>query len=204
MIVRFIIPPQLSKPPFPRPSPRRTPMSATLPHPEPHVQAAHCRATPCSAQQQGAEVAATGYRRALPHAAWLLLTPPCRVRVAAGFPRCGCSLAPRRSKEIPKTGDHGGIVRQPERDRSLLTATAYSMRWEKVIARFAHRRRHRYQTQALRRRESRAACGSLLLSRERCSRWLPQPAARAAAFCDDAGGNGGLAYERKFPRFHPF
>ncbi len=39
--------------------------------------------------------------------------------------------------------------------------------------------------------------GSLLLSRERCSRWLPQPAARAAAFCDDAGGDGGLAQDSR-------
>ena len=29
----------------------------------------------------------------------------------------------------------------------------------------------------------------------RLSRWLPQPAARAAAFCDDAGGNGCLAQD---------
>ncbi len=41
--------------------------------------------------------------------------------------------------------------------------------------------------------------GSLLLSR-----WLPQPAARAAAFCDDAGGNGGLAHVRKLPGLYPF
>ncbi len=27
----------------------------------------------------------------------------------------------------------------------------------------------------------------------RLSRWLPQPAARAAAFCDDAGGDRGVA-----------
>ncbi len=57
----------------------------------------------------------------LPHAARLLRAPPCRVRVAAGFPRCGCSLAPRRSKETQKTGDHGGRVRQPERHCLLLT-----------------------------------------------------------------------------------
>ncbi len=37
--------------------------------------------------------------------------------------------------------------------------------------------------------------GSLRLSRL----WLPQPAARAAAFCDDASGDGGLAHVRKFP-----
>ncbi len=79
----------------------------TLPHPKSHVQAAHCRATPCSAQQQGAEVAATGYRRALPHAARLLRAPPCRVRVAAGFPRCGCSLpgAPKKHRKQVITGD---------------------------------------------------------------------------------------------------
>ncbi len=42
---------------------------------------------------------------------------------------------------------------------------------------------------------------SLRLSRH----WLPQPAAQAAAASgDDAGGNGGLAHVRKFPRFHPF
>ncbi|MEE8292511.1 MAG: hypothetical protein V3R80_13610, partial [Candidatus Tectomicrobia bacterium] len=46
------------------------------------------------------------------------------VRVAASFPRGGGSLAPRRSKEAPKTGDHGGIIRQPERNCSLLTAAA--------------------------------------------------------------------------------
>ncbi len=37
--------------------------------------------------------------------------------------------------------------------------------------------------------------GSLLLIRERCSRRLPQSAARAAAFCDNAGGDGGLAQD---------
>ncbi len=42
------------------------------------------------------------------------------------------------------------------------------------------------------------SCGLLLLSR-----WLPQPAAWAAAFCDDnTSGNGGLAHERKLPGLH--
>ncbi len=31
----------------------------------------------------------------------------------------------------------------------------------------------------------------------RLSRWLPQPAAWAAAFYDDAGGDSGLAHGRK-------
>jgi len=31
-----------------------------------------------------------------------------------------------------------------------------------------------------------------------------QPAARAAAFCDNAGDDGGLAHVRKFPSLHPF
>ncbi len=42
--------------------------------------------------------------RALPRAAQLLRAPPCRVRVAAGFPRGGCSLAPcaprKRRKQV--------------------------------------------------------------------------------------------------------
>ncbi len=106
------------------------------------------RATCCSQRPQPPAAGVS-----LQHAALLLRAPPCRVRVAAGFPRCCCSLAPRRSKETPKTGDHGGIVRQPERDRSLLTATAYSMRLGKVIARFARRRRPQCFMRTLRRRE---------------------------------------------------
>ncbi len=60
----------------------------------------------------------------LPHAARLLRTPPCGWRVAVGFPRGGSSLAPRRSKEAPKTGYHGGIIRQTQRNRFILTASA--------------------------------------------------------------------------------
>ncbi len=63
--------------------------------------------------------------------------------------------------------------------------------------RFAHRRR--LDAKRKPRGAGAKSCGSLLLR----SHWLPQPAARAAAFCDDASGNGGLAYVRKFPRFHP-
>ncbi|MEE8177842.1 MAG: hypothetical protein V3T65_07590 [Acidobacteriota bacterium] len=40
---------------------------------------------------------------------------------------------------------------------------------------------------------AKSGCGSLRLNRH----WLPQPAARAAAFCDDAGGNGGLAQDSR-------
>ncbi len=43
-----------------------------------------------------------------PANAGFLHAPPCRMRVAAGFPCGGGSLAPRRAKEAPKTGDHGG------------------------------------------------------------------------------------------------
>ena len=64
------------------------------------------------------EIAVIAHQYGLAHgpppAGGLLLAPPCRGRVAAGFPRCCCSLAPRRSKETQKTGDHGGRVRQPE------------------------------------------------------------------------------------------
>ncbi|MEE9159307.1 MAG: hypothetical protein V3U60_13080, partial [Gammaproteobacteria bacterium] len=49
---------------------------------------------------------------------------PCGWRVAAGFPCGGGSLAPRRSKKAPKTGDHGGIIRQPQRNRSIPKASA--------------------------------------------------------------------------------
>ncbi len=43
---------------------------------------------------------------------------------AAGFHSGGGSLAPRRSKDAPKTGDHEGRVRQPQRNRNSLKATA--------------------------------------------------------------------------------
>ena len=64
----------------------------------------------------------SGYRKRL------LRAPPCRVRVAAVV--CGWLLPRRwlarslRSKETSKTGDHGGIMCQPERDRSIRTAAA--------------------------------------------------------------------------------
>ncbi len=45
-------------------------------------------------------------------------------RGAAGFPRGGGSLAPRRSKEAPKTGYHGGRMRQPQRNRFIPKAAA--------------------------------------------------------------------------------
>ncbi len=72
------------------------------------------------------------------------------------------------------------------------------MRLVKVIARFARRRRHRCFMLARRRREPRAEaaqCGGAggFLSR------LPG----LAAFCDNAGGDGGLAHERKLPGLHP-
>ncbi len=44
-----------------------------------------------------------------------------RLSSAASFYRGGGSLAPRRSKEAPKTGDHGGIMRQLQRNRSIPT-----------------------------------------------------------------------------------
>ena len=47
--IRFEISPPLSQPPFPRPSPRGTPVSRALPPPAARVQAARCRSTPCAA-----------------------------------------------------------------------------------------------------------------------------------------------------------
>ncbi len=133
----------------------------------------------------------------LPHAARLLCAWPCRLCVAAGFPRCGCSLAPRRSKETQKTGDHGGIVRQPERHCLLLTDAGIPHLLED-----GYRALRAPAASSMSSASSHApgakSCGLLLLSR-----WLPQPAARAAAFCDNAGGNGGLAHVCKLPGLHP-
>ncbi len=65
---------------------------------------------------------ATSCRRALPHAARLLFA-----RHAAGAWRRASTAAVARSlrsKETPKTGDHGGIMRQPQRNRSIPKAYA--------------------------------------------------------------------------------
>ena len=114
--------------------------------------------------------------------------------VAAGFPRCGCSLAPRRSKETPKIGDHGGKVRQPERHCLLLTDAGIPHLLEdgyRALRAPASTSMPSASTEAP---GAKSSCGSLRLSRH----WLPQPAARAvAAGGDNAGGNGGLAWGRR-------
>ncbi len=90
-------------------------------------------------------------------------------------------------------------MRQPERNCSLLKAAAIP-----YALREGHRALHTPASASVPSAGSQApgakSGGGLL----RLSRWLPQPAARAAAFCDDAGGDGGLSHERKLPRFHPF
>ncbi len=124
---------------------------------------------------------------------------PCGWLVAAGFPCGGCSLAPRRSKAAPKTGYYGGIIRQPKRNCSLLTAVAIPHALGE-----GHRALRAPASPSVLCADSQtpgAKSGgcSLLLSRH----WPPQPAARAAAFCDDTSGDGGLAHERKLPGLHP-
>ncbi len=55
-------------------------------------------------RDRGPQPLATGWP--LPHAARLLRAPPCRVRVAAGFPCYGCSLpgAPKKHRKQVITG----------------------------------------------------------------------------------------------------
>ncbi|MEE8286919.1 MAG: hypothetical protein V3R72_09510, partial [Gammaproteobacteria bacterium] len=101
-------------------------------------------------------------------------------------------LAPRRSKETQKTGDHGGIVRQPKRHCLLLTDAGIPHLLEDGY------RALRAPASALMSSASSHTPGTKTGGSLRLSRWLPQPAAQAAAFCDDnAGGDGGLAQDSR-------
>ncbi len=68
--------------------------------------------------------AATGSRKGASARGSASTCAPCGWRVAAGFHRGGGSLAPMRSKETPKTGHHGGIIHQPQRNCSIPKAYA--------------------------------------------------------------------------------
>ncbi len=108
-------------------------------------------------------------------------------------------MVDRRSKKTPKTGDHGGRVREPERHCLLLTDTGIPHLLED-----GYRALRAPASPSVLYADSQAPGAKRGSGSLRLSRWLPQPATRAAACCDDAGGNGGLAHVHKFPRFHPF
>ncbi len=118
------------------------------------------------------------------------------MRVAAGFPRYGCSLAPIRSKETPKTGDHGGRVRQPKRHCLLLTDAGIPHLLEDGYRALRAPAASSMPSAGSQAPGAKSGGCSLRLSRERCSRWLPQSAARAAAAGgDNASSDGGLAQD---------
>ncbi len=111
----------------------------------------------------------------------------------------GGGLPPRRwiarsmrSKGAPKTGDHGGRIRQSERDRFIPKASAI----QHVLGE-GHRALRAPASASVSSAGSQApgvksGGGSLLLSRH----WLPQlPALRAAAYAQDAGSTGGLVHD---------
>ncbi len=144
-----------------------------------------------------ATAAASGRRGAPAHGA-ASACAPCGWRVVAGFPCGGGSLAPRRSKDAPKTGDHGGIMHQPERDRSILTTTAIQPALGNGHRALRAPASPSVASAGSQTPGAKSGGGSLLLSRERSSRRLPQPAARAAAASgDNAGGDGGLAQDSR-------
>ncbi len=125
--------------------------------------------------------------------------PAARLCQRSPLARGGGSLAPRRSKAAPKTGDHRGIMRKPQRHRASLTAFAIPHALGE-----GHRALRAPASPSVPSAGSqtpgvKSGCGSLRLSRH----WLPQlPALRAAPAClDDAGSTGGLAHCCKLPAF---